>query len=144
MIKSKVVKQQAYSEIKNKNIVLHSIKIYANKTKRDDVFTVNQVLQAKLKRAKTLSEFKRLLDVATEACKIKSKHVKLNLANHSRERQHVRNPVAKLLNLKNFIIEYSKDKTAKKSTAKKSTAKKSTAKKSTAKKSTAKKSTAKK
>jgi len=111
----KPIHQKAYNEVKNKNIVLHSIKIYADKKKRDDIFTVTPALQTALKKAKDLATFKKLLRPAVAACKIDSAAVKKNLANHSRERQVVRNPVAKALGLDRFIIEYgNKEKSVKK------------------------------
>jgi hypothetical protein len=112
--KAKPESQKAYVEVdKAKNLILHSIKIYAN-SKRDDTVTVDKKLQAKVNALKQgdVKSLRALLYSLTRVgmLNIDSKAEKLNLCKHARARQHCFNNVAKALDRHDLIVEYAKPK----------------------------------
>jgi hypothetical protein len=102
--------------LKDKNIfaVIKSFRIYADNSEKVFTRKITKALIAKIKKVKKadVNEFKKINE-RIEACNeknlaIDSKSMKKNLCNHARVRQHYDNPVARLAERDDLIVQYSK------------------------------------
>ncbi len=122
-LKSKIKSQKSFFEFdKAKNLVLHSIKVYASKT-YDDTVKLSQSDYGKVKSVKSgdVATFRKMFYALCRKDKlaIDSESEKLNLCKHARARQHCFNQIAKACNRADLIVDYtSKTKTTTKATSK--------------------------
>lgn len=121
------MKQKAYFD-KNKNIVLESVKLYANKKAVNDKVILTKAMLLDLSKSKDVRDFRnkfiRKYDIVKKL-NLDSQAYKKALCSHVRYFSHA-NKVAELLKKENFALVYEakKDKKAK-TKAVKTTAKKS-------------------
>ena len=102
--------------IKEKNVIaiIKSFRIYADKSEKVFSYKVTKSLIDKIKKVKKedVETFKKINN-RIEACNeknlaIDSKSFKKDLNNHPRVRQHYDNPIAKLADRLDLIVQYSK------------------------------------
>lgn len=113
-LQSKIKKQKVLSRFdKVGNLIIESVKMYANNQYIDSVTVTKKELEA-LKKIQDIKAFRQVLYrlCRKDVLAIDSESEKLNLCNHARARQHCFNPIAKAIGLDKFYVDYSKDETS--------------------------------
>lgn len=100
-VKAQPKAQKSFQELNGKTLVLHSVKVYANKSYDDKVAVNLGEFQAKVKAVKPgdVAAFREIFRPLTRKDKlaIDSASQKDNLCNHARERQHCYIPIAEAM-----------------------------------------------
>ena len=109
----KIIRQACHAEIKDNNLILQSIKIFANDKSRIDSVTLKiaelkKILASIKKNDVEQFRAKFYYLCRKDALKIDSESQRLNLCKHARARQHVFNQIARAMKREDLLVEYSK------------------------------------
>lgn len=111
-LKKSIIKQKAYTEYKDKDLIIHSIKVYEHKSFDDTVTVKASELQKALKIKKNdVIAFRSMFYNLCRSDKlaIDSASEKQNLCKHARARQHCFNQIARAIKRDDLIVEYKKE-----------------------------------